>query len=605
MNVRNPQNITTLQAAVLIFQQEDRVQLPEEDRRAPAILEILLEFGADPALNIPHNPGATPEQQSVFDSNGIAYAAAKGILSACAMMFAKSPECVNAPTGDGLQHNAFSIALLQLDNPLPADHAAKVLEENRQADCKKLVELFAPKYNLNTPLSVVVSPLEVVMLSPLEVMVMKNRPEATKLLFELGANPSSELVKLAADNGSDKVLPVIKEFHPEYFTQPQAMDEYPLLVAMRASRGGVVNVDTAKQYENTLKFLVQDKYPDGNGIIATLSLAIKEQCVFALHKLTDLWVTKFDALAGKTPLMLAMENLKTDSLCKEFVSYIANLPPETRDQMPEFGKALLTLDDNHINIPYLQYRVAPNAPGGVGKVFLKVPCQNEAPLLKPLNIAAEGPSNINGKMIRVWHVQTKENSLTHALKNRKDREAQEIIAKENLNRFADDTKSEHLHWAAQFANYDTVHNLISKEHVTINLFNSFLKNPLLYAINRYIEWDRKAREAREAKALEEVQALEIEVKEARYVIAEIAARGGRAEGIKVTVNGVEREVRAAEDEGVEDRDDISYILNHARGIVDVRNAEIHAQGIVDARNAEIHAMGVDDGLGIGELDVAA
>ena len=245
-------------------------------------------------------------------------------------------------------------------------------------------------------------------------------------------------------------------------------------------------------------------------------------------------------------------------ICKSMVTYISELPEAIRDQMPEFGRGLLALDDEKINMVYPQYALAPPAPGGIAKVHLQVPVHNIFEL-QPV------PGGITAIRDNKWFVHVNRDAFNYACVHKDLVAAQTISEKANLGRFQDNTRSDHIHWAAQFANRQTVHNIAEKELDTINSFNSFLKNSLMYAINRWVVAQEEASKT-----------------EAKYVIAEIVVHGGRVEGLSV----------------VNPHDD-------AYGIgVDVQDIIDNAAEILSAFSAHA-ALAGDEALGLQGLDLAA
>ena len=515
INCRNANNLTPLQASILMFEEPEIGETREEcvvrEARAPMILNALLALGADPTLCPPYNAGTPVEEQNT--GNPIAFASSRGAIKACYMMYKHNPAIVNAPTGpDGIL-DAFAAAAFQLDNELPEDESARSFEITRKEACENLIKLLVVEmgYDVNTLLS----NGDV----PLECMVLNNRPIATKLLIKLGgdigATKGMNILQLAACAGANQVLPVIKELCPFLFGIKKDINSQPLILAMVNSE----NPDNAARYKDAIQFLATEQYSDGLGIIKILSIAVSKNLLFANEVLVDAWATKFDSLVGKTPLMWAMDNNR-NSACQKIISYISELDQETRDQMPEFGKGLLALDDAHLNMHYTQFALDVDSPNGIRRCAELVPnVAGREPYSEPTGILGAHTHHTLGPC-KVVH--TNRDAFNFACSNAEIKLAQSISENPNLGTFNDNTRQDHIHYAVRFANKETVDNIARKESDTIDNVDCFMRSPLDYAALRWVA------------ATTEPQALE-----AKYIISALCHYGANSEKVLSSITNKE------------------------------------------------------------------
>lgn len=492
INSRNASNLTPLQASVLMFEAPERGETRDEcaarEARAPMILQALLDLGADPTIHPPYNEGTPEEEQNT--GNAIAFASSRGAMQPCYMMYKHNPAIVNVPTGPDGMLDAFTAAAFQLDNELPEDESARSFEIIRKEACESLIKLFVREmqYDVNTPLS----NGDV----PLECMVLNNRPIATKLLIELGgdigATKDMNILQLAACAGANQVLPVIKESCPFLFGIKKDINTQPLILSMLNSKA----IDSAERYKDTMQFIAKEQYSDGLGIIKILSIAVQQKMLLSLEALVEIWATKFDAVVGKTPLMWAMEN-NGNSICQKIIKHISKLPKEILDQMPEFGKGLVALDDAHLNMHYPQFALDVDSPNGIRRCVELVPnLVAREPSSNPTGVLAEHNHPQFGQC-KVVHANS--DAFNYACVNGRIEWVQTLSANPKLGTFNNNCRQDHIHYAVRFANKATADNIARKESDTVNNVDCFMRSPLDYAALRWCE--AQGAEKHEAKCI--------------------------------------------------------------------------------------------------------
>ena len=478
INCRNASNFTPLQQVI--------VSLGENKVWAPMILQTLLDLGADPTIHPPYNEGTPEEEQNT--GNAIAFASSRGVIQACYIMYQHNPAIVHAPTGPKGLLDAFTAAAFQLDNELPEDESARSFEIGRKEACEALIRLFVVqmKYDVNTPLSDGETALGC--------LVLNNRPIAAKMLMELGGNIGAgelDILQLAACAGANKVLPVIKEHCAGLFNIEHGINAQPLILAMSNSKD---QADTMR-YKETIKFIANQKYVDGRGIIKILSIAVQQKMLLSLDAFVEIWATQFDSSVNKTPLMWAMEN-NGNSMCQRIIKHISTLSPEILDQMPEFGKGFRALDDDHINMHYPQFVLDADTPHGIRRCAEFVP-----------NVAErESSGDPTGVLAVHNHPQFGPGHVVHANSDAfnyactiKDIEwTQTLSANPKLGKFNNNCRQDHIHFAVRFANKETVDNIARKESDTLDNVDCFMRSSLDYAAKRWVDatYESQALEAK-------------------------------------------------------------------------------------------------------------
>ena len=405
--------------------------------------------------------------------------------------------------------NAFTAALMQLDNV--AAPGTEDYEDMRQADCKALIRFFAQEggYNVDT-----LSPSGH---KPLVDMVTNDRPNAAKLLIELGsdpinAEPGVNIACIAAECGASGVISMLNDIKLSHLLQTlkPGTELMPLNITILSNNDeatAAIYAIAQKHGEKAASYMAFHQSP----IIFAAANQKNIKTIIDLEITAGHQQGLIDVIAASKDLT-SDQKLSTEKLIISSDKFVAAKNQTHLDLdivcYDKFGKGLfhkaivdegISIEDFDLllqNVPganehALQSVAHPQAPGGIAKVWVQSPAVFGVPVPRNAVKQPNGDFKIfvtaNGNM---WTSQADRSPFTDGCKIYETRPTELLRLKLehlscNLKPFSDNTYMVNAHWAVNVS-AKTVHNVLESEPETVDYLSSFGTTPLVLAAQRFM-----------------------------------------------------------------------------------------------------------------------